>query len=199
MHPQVVNRSQTIIWLILLASIVGLVFMPLLPWVSYSNGRTDYSGDMDIHFGAEAGVKEAKTLDFDLFVIGLSFVLSIIFSIIGLIGIYLVRTGGRYSLMTGHILLLTGIAFIIFGILAVVYNGLFFKDAADLANAIGIGHSMYFYNYIPLVMTIILLIGAIMYMVIVVPNAVRSLLPSRPMYPPTQQPYQQPQPPYQQP
>jgi len=196
MHPYILDKSQKIIWLILLVSVLGLAFMPLLPWIATGNVNTLYIFDTSIHDSAKSisASDEIKACNTDLFVIGLAFTLSLIFGIIALIGLYMVKSGGRYMSKVGCALLLTGIALIIFGILSVVFHGLFFKDA----NAIT-GDTKFFYNYIPLIFSIILLISTIMYVAIVVPNAVRSLLPSRPMYPPTQQPYQQPQPPYQQP
>ncbi|MCG2825431.1 MAG: hypothetical protein L6265_02420 [Thermoplasmatales archaeon] len=199
-------KAQKIITIIILVSIIGLVTMPLFPWMSYehktynSDGErvsvTTYLSEEDIHTASKASgsSRETRNLDGDIGMIGLSLWLALIFGIIALIGITVYRAGG-WGISIGSLLLLISVIVIVFAILALVYNGIFFGDVGNHERAVNKYLSegekykeMFFYNYIPMIMSIILLIASLAYLAVIVPFSVRTLFPHRPGYP--MQPYQ---------
>jgi len=207
-------KAQKIITIIILVSVIGLVTMPLFPWMSCehktynSDGEkvsvTEYICEEDIRTASKASGsnRETRNLDGDIGMIGLSFWLALIFGIIALIGITVYRAGG-WGISIGSLLLLIGVIVIVFAILALVYSGIFFGDVGNHEQALNKYQSggekykeMFFYNYIPMIMSIILLIASLAYLAVIVPFSVRTLFPHRPGYP--MQPYQ-PQTPPQQP
>lgn len=197
MDQRFANTTRTMLFIIFFTSVVGLITMPLFPWISSETEwggetHTSYISEGDIHIASEqtGSSKEIRNLDGDLGMIGISFWLSLIFGIIALVGLAVYRAGGRIASI-GHILLLIGAVVIVFAILAVVYHGLFIMDLGELEETMGTSYSMlFFYNYIPAIMAVILLIASIIYLAVVVPFSARALFAYRPRYPP--QPYPPP-------
>ena len=139
--------------------------------------------------------------------------MTLLFFILGFIGVTFAYIGNRHAEMTGKILMLIGAFALIFVILAVVFSGLCFMNTLDMQKAtddyydendaddppkIFLG-----YNYLPLIFGIILLIMTAIYMAKVFPKTMRSLRAYPPGYypqyaaPPPQErrDYSQPPPP----
>ncbi len=178
------DQVRKFTFIMVIVSLIALIFMPLLPWVSYSmdgSDKTQWWGEGSIMRQgeqAEDSNSDSKTIDAsiglknNLGLIGLSFWLTILFGIIIVIGIGIYKMGQKYQLF-GHIFFLMGIVFIIFGILALLGHVWFIGNVGILADEAGksaeIGYS---FNYIPMIMSIILLIMSIIYSIKVVPASI---------------------------
>lgn len=147
----------------------------------------DYNDDME---------KATKDLDSNIDNMTLMYWLMLLFLIIGIIGVAVYRIGNRNAETTGKILIMIGAFALIFAILSVVFFGLCFTNIAAAQKAtddywdendlddkpnIFLG-----YNYIPLILGIILLIITIVYMAKVFPKLARSFrsYPPSGYYPP---------------
>lgn len=167
-------RAQKFVYMVIIVSIIGLSTTPLLPWlaVEYQGGNTDYLTKAHISANATAiGAPAAyENLDKDLNVLSTSFWLALIFGIVALAGLAIYRSG--MITIVGHILMLIACIMVVFGILAITSHwGLIthVDDLNDHLQIIGGGTCMYRYNYIPLIMGVLLLIGTIGYLTVVAP------------------------------
>ncbi|MCK4364432.1 MAG: zinc ribbon domain-containing protein [Thermoplasmatales archaeon] len=221
MNGNFIGRVQKLTMIMLLVSIIALLFMPLLPWSFYESDTSwgsikYYSTEGNIMVGGERAedeidnynkgsdsyelLKETISAKDNLSGIGLCFWLSLIFTIILLVGIKIYNMGQQYQLFS-NIIFLTGIMIIIFAIFIILYHVWFMGNIGELAD-IGNIDVAFSFNYLPLTMGIILLIVSIIYVFSVVPMAIygiSSSLQHRMMghqvgMPPQQPPQQTPQP-----
>jgi hypothetical protein len=184
MNDPFADQVRKFTLIMVLVSIIALIFMPLLPWTSISAKGIDktqwYYEGMLIQSGEseEDSNTDSKTIDAtiglknNLGLIGLSFWLTILFGIIIIIGIGIYKMGQKYQLF-GHIFFLTGIAILIFGILSLIGHVWFIGNVGTLSDEAGKNVDYVFsFNYIPLIMSIILLIISIIYTIKVVPASI---------------------------
>ncbi len=248
MNGEFIHKVNKLTWLMIIFCLIGLIFMPLLPWISTEmNDKTYYMNEGDLSDGREYiedtkkqlddmpsstketdEYKDAKSLiDAALGMIdnvggiGIFFWFSLFFVIILLIGIAVYNIGQKYQII-GNIMFIMSIFVLIFSLM-IVLNHVFLimnigtindkiDDVGSAMSYMGVGlfsnEITYSFNYIPFIMGILLLIISIMFVVSVVPTAIRSFSSRRPRpmgtpggYPPQQQPpmQQQPMPPQQPP
>ncbi len=176
-------RKFTMIMIIV--SLLALIFMPLLPWVSMSAGdTTNWMGEGEIDIGAETADSATQKSDFqkaqigmrgNLGLIGLSFWMTILFGIIIMMGIGIYNMGQKYRLFS-HIIFLIGIMFLIFAILIVISHVWFLGNVGTLSDEAGKNVDYAFsFNYLPLIMGVILLIISIMYTIQIFPASLRAI------------------------
>ncbi len=164
------HRVRKLIGIMMTASVIGLLCTPLFPWITI-----DYDGDNSY---LPTGYLTQDDSDWDgsdnLNWISWSFWLAIIFGIAALLGFALYHIG-RYRVF-GHILLLSGCIIVLFGILNIVNHVWLIGEINDLS-----GDAFYFFNYIPLIMGIILLVASIGYVILVLPASMHAFasLPGR--------------------
>lgn len=187
------TQTQKIIFVILVVTTIGLITIPLFPWVSCEtkslNVKTGekvtvtlYDSQEEIHLAAESdSSKEIENLDNDINIITISFWLALIFAILAFIGLQLAK-GSRLSSTVGYIILLIASGLLVWGILTVLYHGFFISEVFNLQKTIGgttFGAATvkisFSYNYVPIVMSIVLLIASIIYVATVVPYSIKSL------------------------
>jgi hypothetical protein len=205
------GKAQRFSFVIILISIIGLMTIPLFPWMGMERDQynydtnefekvTDYTlGNSGmLHISAESSsLDEIEDLDGDISMIALCFWLSLLFGVIALSGVAIYRTGrGEFF---AHILLLFGILVIIFAILALVSHWSFLGHVSDFEDRIN-AKVTYGYNFFPLIFAVLLLIMSILYLVVVVPFSGRVLARMSGAgygapgpYPQYQQPQQYPQ------
>lgn len=163
MDKDSMRKTQKLAWLMIISCIIGLVFMPLFPWTSSTIGGTTI-------YSFEGGMAMFDPFDGDISLITLSFYLGLIFSIIALIGVMIYKTGR--SMVGSRIVLIIGCVTILFSVLILFGHWNLLSHIDELAKNSGISIS-YGYNYIPLILGIVLMIGSILYTVTVVPVLTR--------------------------
>jgi len=174
-----VVKGMFLMKLLILSSIFGIICTPVLPLLAIELDNNDeeithYLVEPEIKMLSESSYspKEVDDIASDISMIMLWFWLTLTFSIFTYVGLTLFKTGK--SEIVSHIILLIGIVFVIFGILLVVFHGRLIMNIGDyedwyrdeIDDDIAIS---YVYNYIPLIMGIIVLLSSITYIVIIVP------------------------------
>ena len=168
MNKDFLGKTQKLAWLIIILSVLGLIFMPLLPWFSVATGGlTQYFNEATIDAMASVGLTKVNE---DLGLIGLSFWLALIFGIVAIIGGMVHKTAR--SPILSRIILITGCITILFAVLIIIGHWNFLNHIDELASATT--SVSYGYNYIPLILGIALLISSIFYTVTVVLMSTRS-------------------------
>ena len=182
-------KTQKLIWISIIVSIIALVFMPLLPWFSIT--VSEYSGSVYFNEGmlnmeskilsyysyddtSETIKAELYKLNESLGLISLSFWLAIIFGIMSLIGITVYKIE-RIPIIS-YIILLIGCLMMIFGILVIIGHWNFIAQVYDFPPPSSSGHVFFGYNYVPLIMGVILLIDSVSYTLTVAPISTRGLI-----------------------
>lgn len=179
MSGEFLMKTHKLTRIMIIVSIISLIFMPLLPWISSTPGETSGTyineGFLDIasnaYYSGSSDSAEAAKLNNDLGLISLSFWLVLVFSIVSLIGIAIYKI--EKTPFISHIILLIGCMTIIFGILVIFGHWNFIVHVGDIS---GYSSVFYGYNYIPLIMGIILLFTSISYTTTVAPTSTRSLV-----------------------
>ena len=192
MNKKIFLKAKLFSWLFIIIAVIGLIFMPLLPWITYSDGEiTQIRTEAIIHESARPyiAILEGQEIleeytsidDFSLDeipsqildTIGLSrslsqistmFWLSIFFGIIIFVGLALYKLQKRYETLS-HIFLLVGCLSLIPAILILVGHVQFILHLSSLEAAVeSSDYSLMFsYNYVPLIMGFILLICTSLY------------------------------------
>ena len=215
MSDKLLGRTKKLTWAILLVCIIGLIFMPVLPWVITETTviEKDYAGEITSESTKTAYLNEfsidaaEKMLDMfkslaaafggsdssdmktfnaledmngNLGLISLSFWLVVFFCIIVIAGIafYNLEKQPFFS----YILFLVGCIFVIFAILVLVSHVGIIGNIDDFPTVDSDNdeyltetykHS-FGYNYVPLIMGIILMILSILYIVFVALPSVKA-------------------------
>lgn len=179
MNNAYANTTQRLILLILISATIGLIAKPMLPWLYVEKDETEkyYFSENEIRV-LKGENKYFENMDNDLRKIGLCFWLTLIVGIIALIGIALYKTE-KYEL-NGCVLLILGSFIIIFSILIVIYHWYYINEIEDYKiHLTGYGDKSYtvayYYNFIPLFMSILLLAFSFAYIVMVLPTAGRTI------------------------
>lgn len=192
MNKKIYSKAKLFSWLFITLAIIGLIFMPLLPWITISSGENSIiSNEAMIHEQARPYIAALKGQELLgqytsletttiaelppelVAIIGLSRSLSLIsttlwvsifFGILILIGLALYKLQKRYESFS-HIFLLLGCLSIIPAILILVGHLQFILHISTLAAQIDktIYSILFYYNYIPLIMGLILFTCAILY------------------------------------
>ena len=148
---------------ILVLSIISLILMPLLPWISVA--ENDLVKE-DLHFNFEMMKKSSNEqisdLASDLNLINISFWALIIFSLLSFLGAT-IHASGKFS-VAGHILLLIGCATFIFSIIVIVLQLIILENIGEMniisASAI---YSPVNYAYILLIPSLLIFICSASY------------------------------------
>jgi len=223
MNGAFINNIQKLTWLIIIFCIIGLLFMPLLPWTSQKQGDdTNWHVEGDAYIEKEKAKEDKKGVSGDAEkyskavigvgdnagFVGFSFYLIMIFGIVILIGIAIYKMGKPFY---GNILFFVSLFILIFAIL-IVLNHVFLFGNIDTITQMGEdlwgwcddNKVAFTFNYVPLIMGLLILIISAIFCLTILPNAAREISASRPRptyqagYGPGQQPPMQQQPPPQQ-
>lgn len=241
MNGEFIHKVNRLTWLMIIFCLIGLIFMPLFPWISTEMGdETYYMDEGTVLDGREYAKDAKKTLNTatssqketdeykdakslidatlgmidNIGGIGVFFWLSLLFTIILLVGVMIFNIGQKYQII-GNIMFIMSIFVLIFSLMIVLNHAFLIMNIGTINDKIddlgstmgylGIGlfsnEISYSFNYIPFIMGILLLIISIMFVVSVVPTAMRSFSSRRPRptahqggYPPQHQPPIQQQP-----
>lgn len=205
----------------IIISVIGLITIPLFPWFGIEDERdhneTDeeitvvrytYGNSRYLHMIADIPSRENvyEDLDGDISMISICFWMSLFFGIIAIGGVLIYRTGRAEGF--AHIMLLIGAVVIVFSILALISHALFIVHLRELEEEMSGGFILssrddrvvYGYNFIPLIMSIFLLIISIFYLIRIVPYSGKMVswaarkprYVGQPMFPQYQQPPPQP-------
>lgn len=220
MNDLYLSKVYKLSMFMLIVCIVALLFMPILPWTSSSTEGVDkttwsYEGmildsgeqiedDLDDYkdmYGTKSdtykSAKEQLNAKNNLGGIGFYYWMSLLFIIIIFVGIGLYSMGQKYQLF-GNIIFLLSIMILIFSILIILNHVWFMGSTGELSDLAGKDTDYAFsFNYIPMIMGIILLILSIIFIVNVAPVAIGSITANsqrnRARYYQQQPGYQQPQ------
>lgn len=170
------KKAARLILLIIFLSIIGLILISLLPWISVTE---DGLVKENLHFNFEmmqkSNNKQIKDLATDLIFINISFWVLTILGILSFIGVTIYASGKASRI--GLILLVSGSATLIFSVLIVILNWIFIKTIKE-SNTISASAIIYTpinYAYIPLAFGILLLISSIRYTWVILPYSIQQL------------------------
>ncbi len=157
---------NNLLWIIICFAVVSLILSPFLPWI-----RVSYDGGSILM--SEAWISEAAEYDREwedinsnIFYINIGIWISLIFALIGLIGITIFKSGrGEYLSIS---FMLVALGFIPFSLLTTITHVFFYNNV----KALGDDYSLS-YNYAPLIAGISLLVCSIIYAVVVVPFSLK--------------------------
>lgn len=215
MNDPFIGKVNKLTFFMIILCILGLLFMPLFPWIStevsketyYAHegdlirGRksmedakdslddaSDYVKDTDEYKDAKDLVNAGLGLIDNISGVGFYFWLALIFAIIVFIGVGIYKMGQKYQLF-GHLLFLSSILVLIFSIL-ITLNHVFLlgnigtyndkiKDFQGIGGYFGTslfsGEITFSFNYIPLIMGILLLIISLIFVIKILPFSLRSV------------------------
>jgi hypothetical protein len=192
MNKKIFSKAKLFSWLFIVVAVIGLIFMPLLPWITSSNGEnTQIATEATIHEQARPYIaalksqdllEEYTSIDMDnmdslpatiiatiglsksLSLISMMFWLCIFFGIFIIIGLALYKLQKRYESLS-HIFLLIGCLSVIPAILILVGHLQFILNISRLAAETDSANYsiLFYYNYVPVFMGLILFICAILY------------------------------------
>jgi hypothetical protein len=169
MDPMFIKKTNGLIRIIIIATVIGLITIPIFPWIMapFEGESSAYISEGFIEIAKNGGYggsssSEIKIVSDDLGFIGLSFWLVLLFGVISLIGIMIAKIKSRWSFIPSILLLLIGCMTILFSVFIVYGHWNFFTHVNEFSEG-GISTGIFGFNYIPLVMGIILLISSISY------------------------------------
>lgn len=175
--------TYKILWVVIFISIIGLVISPLLPWIEISYTKISAQNPegtevnkkrshIYIKFGEynDTETEKLEAIENDIEMINIGLLLSLIFSMIGLLGVVLFRTGKNEKLSL--ILMLISVGILVFSLITIGYHIPLQGDIESLNTLYGddmtVSRS---FNYAPLVAGISTLICSIIYMIVLLPFA----------------------------
>jgi len=211
MLTKLFTRAKLFAWVLILLSVLGLLFMPLFPWVTSVDedaGTTEYASEamvygwvsmfyadfagysdflsegmrqgLDLAFGAVSplfGLTDALQL------MSWSLWLTILFAIIIIVGLALYKLEKRYETLS-HLFLMMGGVSILFSLLILIGHIQFFMHLNALANpakgvtmpysiSFDFSNAYFGYNYVPLLIGILLVIVSSMYLKLMIGPTMR--------------------------
>jgi ribosomal protein S27E len=170
------KKAARLSLLIIFLSIIGLILVSLLPWISVAE---DGAVKQNLHFNYEmmqkSNNKQIKNLTTNLYIINISFWILTILGIISFIGVTIYAS--NVDSRIGLILLASYCASLIFSILIVFLNWIIIKtvEESNTISASTIIFTPIKYAYIPLVVGILLLISSIRYTWVILPYSIKEL------------------------
>lgn len=175
------NLTMRLIILIIFCIIIALITKPIFPWLYVereTNGtQKEYYGETAIRIESEENAY-FKLMDDDLNNIDICFWFALIFGIIGLIGAVLYKT--EFYKFQGCVFLIIGSFVIIFTIMVIIFHWSYVQHIEDYKiNLVRSGEKSFqvafYYNYIPLSMSILMLGFSFTYVITVLPKAIRTI------------------------
>lgn len=168
------RRVRKLVGILIAVSVVGLICTPLLPWVTvdYQDSQTQAQDTAYLMSGELRDTAINWDGGSNLNWITWSFWLTIVFGIVALLGVAIHQIQ-RYRLFA-HILLVSGSIVILFGVLNIVNHIWLIGEISDLSHLYQTQvNASFFFNYIPFIMGVAVLIASIGYLVVVLPASIQ--------------------------
>jgi hypothetical protein len=178
---------------LLYLTIITIFFIPLLPYfgLSYEGEKNGSDGDvekvevMDFTYGnplmleivsSYSPVASYDNINDDLWAISALAWMALIFIAIGFIGLA-IYSMNRWRMVYISLFLVVAISLLIISILMMSYHGFMIKDIYEFGDDYSSSAEIiYTYNYIPLIMGILILIFSILFFIFVIKNSKTALM-----------------------
>ena len=164
-------------WLIFFA-VIGLILTHFVSWVSVDTGVSDERVHYNFEMIKNSENAEIQSLSEKLDLLDLSLWLVLIFGLLSYIGLTLFRCQ-KCPTITNLIVTISGIAVLVCSII-VLYSNVVAISSINGMSDVSVSSLLNFYPikhaYLPLIVTIILMIGTISYTLVVVPITIRAII-----------------------